>query len=145
MDKLAELSKTDLLKRAHGLASSIKRQRNLAEAASEKIQGLLGGVTAGATGFAVGLVETKVRNPDGTPLSLGPVPLALATGAGLSMLSLFFDPMGQVKAAACGSLGAYGATMGRGWAMKKATTTPVVKGNIVGMDWNDDEAAIING
>lgn len=148
MDKLAELSKTDLLKRAQGLSNSIKRQKTLAQHAGEKIEALVGGVTASAAGFAVGYVETSVRNKDGTPMSLGPVPLALAVGGALSMVGLFFNPAGQVSAAANGALGAYGATMGRGAALKssakKGTGVTTSGDEIVGADWSDAEAELLN-
>jgi len=144
MDKLAELPKQDLLRRAQSLQNSIKRERNRAEALGDKVMGALGGVTATATGFGIGYLETRVRNKDNTPMSVGPVPLALAAGGGLSLLALFVDPAGQVSSAACGALGAYGSTIGRGYAMKANASKPKVSGeDIVG--WSDEEAAILNG
>ena len=147
MDKLAELSKTDLLKRAQGLTNSISRQRNLAKAAGEKIETLVGNVTAGAVGFGIGYIETAIRNKDGTPMSLGPVPLALAVGTSLSLVSMFWNPANQVSSASCGAIGAYGATMGRGFALKQAEkkTGQKVSGDAIIGAWNDAKSDLING
>lgn len=143
-NKLAELPKNELLRRATSLQASIRRERNRSEALGDKVLNTLGGVTAAATGFGIGYLEAKVRNKDGTPMSVGPVPLALAAGGALSLTALFFDPAGQVSAAACGALGAYGSTVGRGYAMKAAASAPRVSGEqIVG--WSDEEAALLNG
>ena len=142
-NKLAELPKNELLRRATSLHASIKRERNRSEALGEKVLSVLGGVTATATGFGIGYVESKVRNKDGTPMSIGPVPLAMAVGVGATITSLFFDPAGQVSAAAHAAMGAYGSTVGRGFAMKSAASTPKVSGqDIVG--WNDAESALLN-
>lgn len=145
-NQLAELSKPDLLKRAQGLSNSIKRQRSLAEMASAKVTSLAGGVTAAASGFAIGYAETSIRNKDGTPMSLGPLPLALAAGVALKMTALFFDPAQQVSAAANGALGAYGATMGRGAALKaeakKGGQVKTGAEEIIG--WSDAESDLLN-
>lgn len=149
VDKLATLSKDDLLRRAQSLQGSIKRAKNATENLGGKVERLIGGATATATGFGIGYIETSVRNKDGTPMSLGPLPLALAVGGALSLGALFFDPMGQVSAAAAGAMGAYGATMGRGAAMKAAAdkVKPKVSGQeLIGASWDqysDGEAALL--
>lgn len=89
-----------------------------------------------STAAAVGVVEARFRNRDKTPLSLGPVPAHLLVGSALSITQWFADPAGQVSAASNGCLGAYGATLGRGWG--STWRAKAVPGGKVQGDWEDE-------
>lgn len=91
------------------------RDKRKAEVLGEKLMDTVGGGTALATAAMIGLAEGRISNKDGSALSLGPVPLTLAAAGGLTGLSWFWNPNGQVAYAAAGAYGGYGVTLGRVW------------------------------
>lgn len=103
---------------------------------TEKVYRALGGLTALSAAGVVGIMEARFRNKDKTPLSLGPVPAHLLVGTGLSITSFFVNPAGQVSSAADGCLGAYGATIGRGWG--NAWRTKASAAGKVSGEWEDE-------
>lgn len=112
-----------------------KRNDAKSDQLTQKVYRALGGLTALSTAAIVGIVEARFRNKDKTPLSLGPIPAQLLAGTGLQITAFFVNPLGQVSSAADGCLGAYGATLGRGWGnawRTKASTAGKVSG-----DWDD--------
>lgn len=137
--ELATLSRTALVRAVENAKTREIRERRSSEKLLDKVSDVAGGVTAFTAAAAVGIVEGRVQNPDGTPLSLGPVPLPLAVGTMLSALSFFWNPLGQVSAAQNGLMGAYGAAKGRAWGTmwklrSKGGTTPKKGTRISGED-----------
>jgi hypothetical protein len=109
------MSKDELASKVRGLLASRSRAERDGESIRQALYTSLGAGSAFATGALLGLVEGRVRNKDGTPCSLGPIPLPLAAAIPLVLVSWFFDPARQVSAAAAGATGLLGGTMGRGW------------------------------
>jgi len=112
---LMDRSKTALAGMVSRLEAGKVRERRSAEVLGSKLMDTIGGGTALATAAAIGLAEGRISNKDGSPLSLGPVPLTLAAAAGLTGLSWFWNPNGQTAFAAAGAAGGYGVTLGRVW------------------------------
>ncbi len=113
--ELSGQSKTALAKAVTRLQASKDRQKREAQSMGTKLSHAIGGITAGATAAAVGIAEGRFRNRDGTPLSVGPIPLPLAAGAAALGLSWWWNPGNQVSAAYAGCMGAYAVSIGRGW------------------------------
>lgn len=114
-EDLMTKSKTALARQVDRLKSAARRDGASMEAFGTKVADTLGNGTAWATAALVGVVEGRFRNKDGSPLSLGPVPLPLLGVAGLTGLAWFWNPAGQVSYASAGLAGYHGGTMGRGW------------------------------
>lgn len=112
---LMERPKPVLAKMVGNLEAARGRERRAAEKMGEKLMDTLGTGTAFATAALVGLAEGRISNKDGSPLSLGPVPLTLAVATGLTGLSWFWNPNQQVSYASAGCAGAYGVTLARVW------------------------------
>ena len=146
--ELVKRSKSALVGVIESGKRAIEKDRRKTAQTTEKVYRALGGITALSTAAAVGVVEARVRNKDGTPLSLGPVPAHLMVGTALTITSFFANPFGQVSSAADGCLGAYGATMGRGWGNAWRAKAGGTK---VSGDWEDslevamEEEALLAG
>ena len=132
---IAEMSKTSLVKKVQGMAATKVRQTNAAERFGDKIFNALGSGTAFATGAALGFAEVRWQNPDGSPLSLGPVRASLAASFALTGVAFFFDPGRQVSYAAAGAAGAYGL----GWGQRMAVAAKAKKKKIGGVGYDDDD------
>jgi hypothetical protein len=112
---LATLSKGELESKVRGLMAARSRSEREGASIRDALYGSLGSVSAFTASGLLGLVEGRVRNKDGSPCSLGPVPLPLAAGVPLTLVSWFWDPGRQVSAAAHGCMGMLGGSLGRGW------------------------------
>lgn len=112
---LMDRSKTALAGMVERSDAAKVRAGKAAEVLGEKLMDTVGGGTALATAAMIGLAEGRISNKDGSALSLGPVPLTLAAAGGLTTLSWFWNPNGQVAYAAAGAFGGYGVTLGRVW------------------------------
>lgn len=136
---LMSQSKTSLAKRVASLSTRINREKRATEAVGERVADVMGGGVAFATAASIGFVEAKFRNRDNSPLSLGPVPLTLATAAGASAVSLMTGNRWASYAAA-GAAGAYGYGLG----LAQGTKSRAAKGRRVsgiGDEQMDDDLA----
>ena len=111
---LAQASKGALVRQVERLHKSRAREKAKALETGERVTDLLGVSLAGITGAVVGAAEGRFRNRDKSPLSVGPVPLPLATAAVASVGALFTGNRSFAYAAA-GALGAMGYNLGKGW------------------------------
>ncbi len=136
---LKSLSKTALEKRVASLSKRQTREKAAAEEIGGRVADVGGTGVALATAASIGFVEGKFRNKDNTSLSLGPVPLTLATataatGAALFTGSRWFSYM------AAGALGAYGYGAGLA-AGEKSRVTKGRRVSGIGDELMDDDLA----
>lgn len=149
MADLATLSKSALARRVESLQRAKASASRAAEQVGEQVLSVAGGGVAWGAAAAVGVAETRWRNKDGSPLSLGPVSLGLAAGTLLLGTSTVYDPGGMISAAAYGALASDGVTRGRGWgvAWRAKSSAPKVGGiGAYGVDaLSDEELAMLAG
>ncbi len=108
---LKSLPRTALEKKVNSLTNRIAKGNREASVMGERVAGAMGGGVAFATAVSVGFVEGRYRNNDGTPLSLGPVPLTLVAAAAGSAVALATGNR-FAQSASDGAIGAYGYGLG---------------------------------
>lgn len=151
---------------ARSLTSLTSRASKLADEHSEFIESanevIAATVTGPGTAAALGYLETRVPNKDGTRLSLGPVPLGVLTGGATMVTSMFVPRLARthLRIVSASHFGLVAGTYGRGYgalhlaqAKKKKAAKGKIAGEIseVGQEaanddvWSDAELALLHG
>ena len=143
---LTKTSKGALVRKVEAMSRGKDRQRAAALRAGETVQDVVGTGIAGATAAGLGYAAGRYRNKDGSPMSLGPVPLEIAAATAATIGAVVTGNRAFSYAAA-GAIGAYAYKQGEAFGAKQLAKAGRRGVSGVGEDFglDDDEEALIWG
>ena len=153
MPSYADMSKTALAEKLERKDNQLARERREGEKLATTLGRTLGAsVTGPATAGLTGFIEGRVRNKDGTMLSLGPVPLPVCVGVPALVGSVFDHFLSnQLAFVASAQFGLAAGTLGRAYGtaarIKKGETVATsdrATGLVQGDDWSEEERELLD-